>query len=322
MLYLTQAGKQRMDEARKQSLASDAGASAGDTLAATRAIHLKRRRETPLESVAEIWRYPVKSMTGEEIPTAIVTAGGLLGDRAYALVDRASNRVATVRTWAADLLNYRAHFVTEPELGTHLPDLRITSPGGVTFNASDPEIQARLSAAFGRNLTLLMTAPSGLVFEFPAGTIGGMHSNATEWPIAAGAPPGAFFDYGCVHLIATATMDHLQRAYPQGRFDVRRFRPNLVIDSQAEPFIENSWIGRTLAIGDEVVLRVTIPCPRCVTMTLPQGDLPHDPGILRTVAQHNMQEVGEFGTLPTAGVYADVLKTGTIRRGAALHLLD
>jgi hypothetical protein len=84
----------------------------------------------------------------------------------------------------------------------------------------------------------------------------------------------------------------------------------------------NMSLCATLAIGDEVVLRVTIPCPRCLTMTLPQGDLPHDPGILRTVAQHSMREVGEFGTLPSAGVYADVLKSGTIRRGAALHLLD
>lgn len=85
---------------------------------------------------------------------------------------------------------------------------------------------------------------------------------------------------------------------------------------------ENSWVGRTLAIGDEVVLRITIPCPRYVTMIMPQGELPHDPGILRTVAQHNMREVGEFGTLPCAGVYADVVNPGTIRRGDSVRGLD
>jgi len=105
-----------------------------------------------------------------------------------------------------------------------------------------------------------------------------------------------------VHLIATSTLDHLQRMYPGGRFDVRRFRPNIVIRSRGEPFIENSWAGRTLAIGDEVVMRLTILSPRCVKTILPLFDLPHDPGILRTIAQHNIQDLGDFGTLPCAGV--------------------
>jgi class 3 adenylate cyclase/uncharacterized protein YcbX len=323
MLYLTQAGKQKMDEARRQSLASDPGASAESTAGeAMRAIRLKRRREIPLDSVASLWRYPVKSMAGEEVPTAMFSPRGLLGDRAYALVDRATNRVATVRTWAAALLSYEARFVTAPEPDAAAPGVRITTPAGLTLESTDANVNEHLSAAFGRNLTLMATAPTGLVLEFPAGTIGGALSNVTELPLAAGAPPGVFFDYGCVHLIATATIDHLQRAYPQGRFDIRRFRPNIVVRSQAEPFIENSWVGRTLAIGDEVVLRITLPCPRCVTMTLRQGDLQHDPGILRTIAQHNMREVGEFGTLPSAGVYADVLKSGTVRRGDAVQCLD
>jgi uncharacterized protein YcbX len=320
VLYLTQASKQKMEEVRRQQHLG----SRDDPGAAVEA-----RRATPpanrgpsRESVAAIWRYPVKSMAGEEVTTAVLTDRGLLGDRVYALVDRAANRVATVRTWAAALLNYRARFTAEPDLDTPAPCVQITSPDGVTFTAADPDVDQRLSAAFGRDLKLLATAPNGLMFEFPAGTIGGEHGNVTEWLLAAGAPPGAFFDYGCVHLVATTTMDHLQRTYPQGRFDVRRFRPNIVVASPAEPFLENSWVGRTLAIGDEVVLRVTIPCPRCVTITLPQGDLPQDAGILPTVAQHNMQEVGEFGTLPCAGVYADVVNPGTVRRGDSVYYLD
>jgi MOSC domain-containing protein YiiM len=77
-----------------------------------------------------------------------------------------------------------------------------------------------------------------------------------------------------------------------------------------------------VAIGEEVVLRITIPCPRCVNMILPQSDLPHDPGILRTIAEHNLCDLGDFGKLPCAGVYADVVKTGTIRRGDTVHYLD
>jgi len=227
-----------------------------------------------------------------------------------------------VRTWAAALLSYRSQFVTEPVPGARAPDVRITAPGGLTLTTTDPDIHTRLSAAFGRNLAPMATAPAGLLLELPAGTLGGALSTITDVPLGGAAPPGAFFDYACVHLVATSTLDHLQRVYPQGRFDVRRFRPNVVIRSHGEPFVENSWVGRTLAIGDDLVLRVTIPCPRCVNMILPQVDLPHDPGILRTIAQHNMRDVGDFGTLPCAGVYADVVKPGAIRRGDPVHYLD
>ena len=268
-----------------------------------------------------IWRYPVKSMAGEEISCARVTPRGLLGDRVYALVDRASNRAVTARQ-AVALFNYRSQFLTEAELDTPSPAVRITSPDGRTLTTTDPDIDGHLSGALGRDLTIMTTAPVGLLVEFPAGTLGGKFIDATEVPLAGAAPPGTFFDYACVHLIATSTIDHLQGAYPQGRFDVRRFRPNVVIRSQGEPYIENSWAGRTLAIGNEVVLRVSIPCPRCVHTTLPQGDLPHDPGILRTIAQHNRRDLGDFGTLPCAGVYADVVKPGIIRRGDAVHCVD
>ena len=275
-----------------------------------------------LDFVDSLWRYPVKSMAGEEIATVEVTARGFLGDRFYALVEQASNRAAVVRTWASDLLTYRPQFDKEPEEGDPAPGMQITLPGGFTLATTDSDIDERLSGALGRDLTLMATAPVGLLVELPAGTLGGEMSNVTEVPLGGGAPPGAFFDYGCVHLIATSTLDHLQTMYPEGRFDVRRFRPNVVIRSQGEPFIENSWVGRTLAIGDEVVLGITIPCPRCSTVTLAQGDLHQDARILRTIAEHNTQDLGDLGKLPCVGVYADVLKAGRIRHGDAVRYLD
>jgi uncharacterized protein len=126
-------------------------------------------------------------------------------------------------------------------------------------------------------------------------------------------PEGTFFDCAVVHLLTTATIDRLRELYPQGRFEVRRFRPNLVVETAdgAKDFVENAWIGRTLAIGDAVRLSVSGPCPRCVMTTLPQGDLPKDPGILRTAAQHNQANVG---------LYAAVLRGGEVRRGDAIRL--
>jgi hypothetical protein len=126
-------------------------------------------------------------------------------------------------------------------------------------------------------------------------------------------PEETFFDAAVIHLLTTATIDRLRELYPDGRFEVRRFRPNIVVqlDSSEKNFAENDWINRTVQIGNDVRLTVTGPCPRCVMTTLPQGDLPKDAGILRTAAQHNHANVG---------VYAAVIRGGTIHRGDAISL--
>jgi hypothetical protein len=124
-------------------------------------------------------------------------------------------------------------------------------------------------------------------------------------------PPGTFFDVGPVHLLTTGTLDGLREAYPAGRFETRRFRPNLVVrtPSDSGAFPESKWVGRTLALGDEVRLKVSGHCGRCVMTTLAQGDLPRDPGILRAAAQQNEAHVG---------VYAEVVQGGIMRRGDVL----
>jgi uncharacterized protein len=128
-----------------------------------------------------------------------------------------------------------------------------------------------------------------------------------------GLPEGTFFDCALVHLLTTATLDRLRVLYPEGRFEVRRFRPNIVVETAKgdRDFVENAWIGHVLAIGDAVRLSITGPCPRCVMTTLPQSDLPKDTGILRTAAQHNRANVG---------VYASVVQGGDIRRGDSVRL--
>jgi hypothetical protein len=137
------------------------------------------------------------------------------------------------------------------------------------------------------------------------------------------APPGTLFDYASVHIMTTATLQRFKDAYPEGQITIQRFRPNIVVDSPDETgFVENSWPGRTLTLGTELVLRVSIPCPRCVMTTLPQADLPHDPRILRTLVDQNRLDLGDFGHLPCAGVYADVVQPGSIRRGDRLQVGD
>jgi uncharacterized protein YcbX len=125
----------------------------------------------------------------------------------------------------------------------------------------------------------------------------------------AAMPARTFFDVAAVHVLTTATLRRLQELYPGGRLDLRRFRPNIVIElaSGGSGFIENEWTGRSVGIGDDVRLEITQPCRRCVMTTLSQGDLPRDPAILRTTARYN--DVN-------AGVYAAVRSEGRARQGA------
>lgn len=274
------------------------------------------------DTVQAIWRYPVKSMGGETLAEADITMRGVHGDRALALVEPATNHAAVVRSWAARLFDHHARYAAEPALDAELPAVRITTPDGRVLSSEQADIDQVFSAAFQRDLRLLSSAPPGLLVAFPPGTLAGRLANLTEAPLAGSAPPGTFFDAACIHLIATATLAHLQAAFPGTSFDIRRFRPNIVVETHGAPYVENDWVGRLLAIGGEVVLRITRPCPRCVNASLAQGDLPRAPGILRAIAQHNLRDLGAAGELPCVGVYADVVQSGRIRSGDHLRPLD
>jgi hypothetical protein len=277
-------------------------------------------------SVVSLWRYPVKSMMGEELNAAEVTERGLVGDRAYALVDRSDGKVATAknpRKWPL-LFDFRAAFVDTPRPGAKVPPVRITLPDGRLITSEQSDRDQVLSRALNREVTLDATA-RGQRQVVGSSSANPWTPKAEEyWPDMEGLdhrdtvtdfdlPAGTFFDCAVVHLLTTATLDRLRELYPRGRFEVRRFRPNVVVGTAggAEDFVENAWIGRTLAIGDAVRLSVTGPCPRCVMTTLPQGDLPEDPGILRAAAQHNQANVG---------LYAAVLRGGEVRRGDAIRV--
>jgi MOSC domain-containing protein len=259
-------------------------------------------------SVVSLWRYPVKSMMGEELNGAYVTERGLLGDRAYALVDPSNGKVVSAknpRKWGR-LFDFRAALAEPPRVGEKTPPARITLPDGTIVTSERGNPNQILSNVLGREVTLATMAPQTPNLEEYWPDMEGLVHRETITDEAM--PAGTFFDLAVIHLLTTATIDRLRDLYPQGRFEVRRFRPNIVVEpaSGEKSFVENAWIGHTLAIGDEVRLSITGPCPRCVMTTLPQRDLPRDPGILRTAAQHNQVNVG---------VYAAVLRGGTIRRG-------
>ncbi|HEU5430412.1 MAG TPA: MOSC N-terminal beta barrel domain-containing protein [Thermomicrobiales bacterium] len=276
-------------------------------------------------AVVALWRYPVKSMLGEELNASLVGPAGLLGDRAFALVDRADGKVATAknpRKWPA-MFACRARFGEEPRDGAALPAARITLPDGAAVASDAGDRDDALSRALGRPVTLTAADPhaappiaatpaKGTVkAEAYAPDIDGVDHRGEVVDFALA--DGLFFDSAVVHLLTTAALDHLRALYPAGRFEARRFRPNLVIEPDGtEPgFVEEAWIGKTIAIGESVLLRVVKPCARCVMTTLPQGDLPRDVGILRAAVQHNAANVG---------VYAAVTRGGLVRRGDPVRL--
>ncbi|MFL6371399.1 MAG: MOSC domain-containing protein, partial [Nitrososphaeraceae archaeon] len=178
------------------------------------------------------------------------------------------------------------------------------------------DMDTSLSKVFDREVRLMKSTG----FEMPSyeeywPDIDGLAQRETVSDEAM--PSKTFFDIAVIHILTTSTINHLRELYPEGRFEVRRFRPNIVVKSTSEEknkkndFIENSWVGKKMTIGEDIVLKITGPCTRCVMITLPQGDLPQDLGILRTVARYNQV---------TAGVYASVHHGGPIHRGDLIHL--
>ena len=268
---------------------------------------------THLGSVLSLWHYPVKSMMGQELNAIELTERGLLGDRAYALIDSTDGKVATAknpRKWPR-LFDFSATFVEPARVTGKLPSVRIMLPDGSTVTSDQVDLDQILSKALNRQVTLRAAQRGAVKAEEYWPDMEGLDHRDTVTDFTL--PEETFFDCAMVHLLSTATLGRLRQRYPQGRFEVRRFRPNIVVETASSEtgFIENGWTGQTLTIGDDVRLSITGPCGRCVMTTLAQRELPKDSGILRTAVQENMGHVG---------VYAAVLRGGTIRRGDRLTL--
>ena len=263
--------------------------------------------------IVSIWRYPVKSMLGEELNSSYVTERGLIGDRVYALVDQETGKVASAKNpkkWGT-LFDFHATFIDPLRDVENIPPIRITFPDGTQIFSDQGHIEDTLSKILGREVSLMKANLDKPSYEEYWPDIEGLaqREKVTDEPM----PPKTFFDIAVIHILTSSTIDHLRELYPEGRFEVRRFRPNIVVESTSgeNDFIENLWVGKKMVIGEETILKITGPCTRCVMTTLPQADLPRDLGILHTVAKYNQVH---------AGVYASVHRGGRIHRGDRVRL--
>jgi uncharacterized protein len=282
--------------------------------------------------VAALWRFPVKSTAGERLEAAAFTARGLIGDRAYALIDCETGKVASAKSARLfpALLACRAAFLESPERGRELPPVRITLPDGTTVTSDAPDVAQVLSAWCGRDVRLARTAPEDFTVDQyhpdvehadPAGyrdtfveqKLGAAFFRHAGLPSPVAAD--SFVDLFPVSLLSTSTLRELHAREPGSRFDERRFRMNVIVDAADSGFPENDWPGRELALGEALRVAVAMPDPRCVMTTLEQDDLPADTGVLRALVRHNRLKVGGAGEFPCAGVYAVVTHEGTVRVG-------
>lgn len=255
--------------------------------------------------VGELWRYPVKSMRGERLEQMVVSERGAAGDRLWAMRELKYGGIMSARLFAA-MLQLRAACEHDPAGGAP-SRVRIELPDGKTIHAGDPGADEVLSSLFGFALRLERPREGPLTMEEIEAIREGR----------AFLPPRDLYDEDVLHVLASGTLAHLRRLRRgDSDFDVRRFRPNIYVDTGActDGFVEDEWLGGELELGADGVRVVGMrPALRCAMTIHPQAELAPDPAILRTAAQHHGAYVG---------VFASVGAPGRIRSGDPVWLVS
>jgi len=276
--------------------------------------------------LAELWRYPVKSMMGERLDVADIGDGGIDGDRAWAARDevrggiRGAKKIKGLMRFAAAFDDGAASTVT------------ITLPDGTRVRAGADGTDAAVSAALDHEVTLWPRLPPTELDHYRRGApdsddlleeLRAIFGREPDEPLPdlSELPPeifefesplGTYFDAFPLMVMSTSAMAAMADAVPDAVVDVRRFRPNLLVDtgdSLGHP--EKGWVGSTVRIG-EVAIRIVTGCPRCVMVTHEvDDDVPADRSILRHIVAEQDQLVG---------VYAEVVEPGTVRVGDTVTL--
>jgi uncharacterized protein len=298
-------------------------------------------------TVGEIWRYPVKSMGGERLDHCTVGITGLLGDRGWALRDELAGEIRGARHFPPLLqcsARYRdppaegrlppvdIAFPDGSHVGSDAPEVhgRLSALVGHPVSLWPPQpashkahyrrayAGARLMGHLSRSRlfrrVLWRTLPY-TSWEASARALLGREPDEplpdfSLFPSALfefTSPPGTYFDAFPLHLLTTASLSAMMHLNPAAAWDVRRFRPNLLIttdDSLVGP-VEAAWCGRTLQMG-ELAVQCEMPTARCRMTMHAQADLPTDPTVLRTIVREAGQQLG---------IYASVIHPGRVAKG-------
>ncbi len=258
--------------------------------------------------------------------------GGIPGDRAWAVRDEVKGGIRGAKKIPA-LMQCGARYPTEPT-AAHAGNAEMTLPHGDTVSTDAPDVAEQLTAALGQPVTLWPLLPADQLDHYRRGAPA-YDDLEQEWRSVFGrlpdeplpdlsvfppelmefeSPPGTYFDAFPLMLMTDASLAHLQSFVPESKIDVRRFRPNFLIETTngATGFVESAWEGQTLRIGGATV-QCTVVCPRCVMPTLGFADLPKDPQILRALVRDANQNLG---------VYATIATPATVSVGDPVDLVD
>lgn len=279
--------------------------------------------------VLELWRYPVKSMGGERVERSDVGVQGLPADRGWALRDETAAEIRGAKKLPG-LLGCAARYRDQPS-GDAIPHADIVLPDGARTATDDPQAAARLSTLLGRPVTIWPRQPATDDAHYRRGMpdspdieaeMRALFGRLPDEPLPDfsmfspeimefTSPRGTYFDVAPIHLLTTASLAAVGRDGDASHRDVRRFRPNIVVDTAAlAGFAEAGWTGH-LRVGG-ATLTIDMPTVRCVMTTLPQPSLAKDPSVLRSIVRDGGQNLG---------LYCSVTSPGRVAVGDAVELL-
>lgn len=256
-------------------------------------------------SVDSLWRYPVKSMRGEELSEAVVGFAGVYGDRLFAFTSAAQPKGFPWFTGREqqEMLRYRPRF-RHPEKALAPPNLAEAEDiGGVTPLVADPaDLAVDVETPSGE---LLAVDHPDLRRELERQSRGGQNLTLLR-------SERALTDCRPLSLFSLQTAQQLSDELG-ATLDTRRFRANIYMDlGPVAGFTEDTFCDRRLRIGSKVIVHILERDPRCAMISIDPDTAERDPAILKQVSQAHDGR---------AGVYAAVLVEGTIRPGDEIQLL-
>lgn len=284
-------------------------------------------------TIKELWRYPVKSLGGERVTTLELERRGAVGDRLWAVRDEESGTLTGAKKLPA-LMLLSARFCEEPRAGdapARVPPVSLRFANGSEARSDDPSVHDQLSEHVKRRVRLVPLAPARdkqhyrvrqattselrQIFDLgpddPPPDLSMLPLRLLAELSQFATPRGTYFDCYPLHVLTTASLEAMHAVAPESDFDVRRFRPNLLVATDArDTLTENAWCGGELDAGS-FRARIEAPTPRCSMPSRAQIELGADPRVMKTIAAHAER---------CLGVYANIVKPGRVRVGEGVDV--
>lgn len=281
----------------------------------------------PAVRIAQLWRYPVKSMAGEQMPQAAVSERGIPLDRGWAVRCEKAGTIRSAR-YIPQLLMCSARYLEGTDAGL-VPHVEITLPDGSAVNSDDSRANQRLSDALGRPVTLwslrspdetehLVKGPKametrsadeerrmlmGLKEGEPLPDFSRIPKHMLKDMAELAAPRGTYFDLFPISILTMAAIRHLQQFLPDVDLNERRFRPNILLedDEAATGLMEREWVGQTVSCG-EASFDVVMDVPRCTIIAAEHPGLRKETTITRAIVREMKQCIALYCTVRNSGL--------------------